>query len=474
MEKRIIAALLALILVSGLVPVFTLAAEDTASGSELPDSTAAASEPAGEEPEPTGEAQAPSGETSEPTGETSEPTGEASEPAGGAQDPAEGESEPVSEAPELSEPSAASEEAGEAAPQAVDSAAVFTRTADGQTSGPMTLAEALTDIPSGAVIDMTADVTLSSWTGPVSGGTFTLNGHGYAIRGLTTPLFAALTGNITIRELTIADSNIQGIYSSHCLSNTNDRTAGAVAAFASGNLKLIGVKVRNSTVDGSHKASFDILGARNAYAGGLIGYNSGGSLLIQDCEVSGVTVKSNNGSAGGLIGHTYGAEIVNTRVSGNTITISNWLNAWKVGGLLGCVQGATAVDVTEVTPSTVKNSSSSGKTHLIGRNYGGAITITGGTYFSDPTVYNQSGAEGTTQVAGGAMVQQPDGTWITQADVSSSVARIGDTGYATLEEAFAAAVSGDTIVLLADIVLTHTILVDKDLTLDLNGHHITD
>ena len=53
------------------------------------------------------------------------------------------------------------------------------------------------------------------------------------------------------------------------------------------------------------------------------------------------------------------------------------------------------------------------------------------------------------------------------------VAMIGETGYETLADAFAAANTGDTIVLLEDIALTATQESTKTLTLNLNGHTIT-
>ncbi|MCQ2386314.1 MAG: hypothetical protein MJ078_06545, partial [Clostridia bacterium] len=64
---------------------------------------------------------------------------------------------------------------------------------------------------------------------------------------------------------------------------------------------------------------------------------------------------------------------------------------------------------------------------------------------------------------------------LTSAD--TVVAKIGDTGYATLADAIAAAEKDDTIVLADDIVLTEnagvTIPAGLTVTLDLNGHHLS-
>ena len=55
----------------------------------------------------------------------------------------------------------------------------------------------------------------------------------------------------------------------------------------------------------------------------------------------------------------------------------------------------------------------------------------------------------------------------------NAVAKIGDTFYATLADALAAAQSGETIVLVADTTYEGTILLNKGITLDLNGKTLT-
>lgn len=52
-------------------------------------------------------------------------------------------------------------------------------------------------------------------------------------------------------------------------------------------------------------------------------------------------------------------------------------------------------------------------------------------------------------------------------------AMIGTTPYTTLEDAYAAAVDGDKIVLQEDVALDATLVVKKDITIDLNGHVIS-
>lgn len=58
-------------------------------------------------------------------------------------------------------------------------------------------------------------------------------------------------------------------------------------------------------------------------------------------------------------------------------------------------------------------------------------------------------------------------------DNCEHVAAIGDTHYATLADAIAAASAGDTVMLLANVTITANIEINKTLTLDLNGKTIT-
>lgn len=57
--------------------------------------------------------------------------------------------------------------------------------------------------------------------------------------------------------------------------------------------------------------------------------------------------------------------------------------------------------------------------------------------------------------------------------VSADKAQIGDVPYGTLEEAVNVAAEGAEIVLLEDVVLTNTLVIEKDLTINLNNHSIS-
>ena len=97
------------------------------------------------------------------------------------------------------------------------------------------------------------------------------------------------------------------------------------------------------------------------------------------------------------------------------------------------------------------------------------ISISGGTYSIEP-------AEATI-VEGKVAVQQGD-VWIIGALEDYAVAKIGDTLYATLAKAVAAAQNGDTITMIADETISVTdyaitIPAGKNIVLDLNGKTVT-
>ncbi len=84
--------------------------------------------------------------------------------------------------------------------------------------------------------------------------------------------------------------------------------------------------------------------------------------------------------------------------------------------------------------------------------------ITGGTFTSDPSAY----------VAEGYVAEE-----ISDKYVVHGIVKVGDSYYTTLAEAVAKAESGATVTLLKNTTVTSTVVVTKELTLDLNGNNIT-
>ncbi len=210
-----------------------------------------------------------------------------------------------------------------------------------------------------------------------------IEGNGATIIGLNRPLIMNVSNTI-IKNLTIKDSNIQGLYTSRC--NWNEETQSTAGAF-------IGFSA-DSHLENCHL--LDSAVASKEYCGGLIGYNSDGTVKIVNCSVKNSTITGNS-STGGMVGHSNGRISITGTVSGNTVTSNNSANpeGWQ-GVVFGVLTGSSGnnISVIEETPSTSGNQSS---IQIIG----GRLTdveFVGGKYFSNPAIsgpneYNSENAD---------------------------------------------------------------------------------
>lgn len=290
----------------------------------------------------------------------------------------------------------------------------------------------------------------------------TVNGNNKNITGLNDMLFAgtwAGGSGLIIKDLTIKDSVI--------VNDENDSKGNVgVGAFigypqASATITLSNCHLVNSTVKGGH------------WTGGLIGiaggYNGNDGpvfmdLTITGCSVTGSTI-TGEGSVGGVIGHGSCAAWTNvvikdTTVTDNTITStgSSTVKAGVVMGTIGAAgQETTAAGETKtggayvaVTESgNTVTSSGTTITTIYGRQGTdtGVLSVTGGSYENYPIEENVSYAA----PAAGYMIQQgTDGKYVLEVDPAyGKVAKIGETYYETLDEAFTAAQDGDEVVILS-------------------------
>ncbi len=105
-----------------------------------------------------------------------------------------------------------------------------------------------------------------------------------------------------------------------------------------------------------------------------------------------------------------------------------------------------------------------------------AISISGGTFYgNDPALGDDNlgtGVAGGNFLADGYVAEKKaDGTYGVREGVF--VAKIGDKKYESLADAVAAATDGQTITLLADVTVNKTILIEKNITIDGDGHTIS-
>ena len=333
-------------------------------------------------------------------------------------------------------------------------------------------------------VEIIADVDLTgkTWT-PVTVtncGVITVEGNDHTITGLSDMLFdkawAGKTG-LVINDLTIKDSNIVN-------DENDDKGDVGVGAFvgypeASEAITLNNCHLVDSTVSGGH------------WTGGLVGACAGWNkasdgpvfttLTIKDCSVEGSKIVG-KGSAGGFIGHaTQNAAtkviIENCTADGNSVTGEKVAKTGKLIGTIGAAGTAKAfngeiggvyLDAEESNTTT----GLSGDIDIVGRigSNGGAMTVTGGSYSSDPTVTSDNSI-GTLAVVEGYVIVESEGVYYVLPDY---VAQIGENKYETLAEAVAAAKSGDTITLLQDCSGNGIqIPSGSDLTIDFNGFTYT-
>ncbi len=208
---------------------------------------------------------------------------------------------------------------------------------------------------------------------------------------------------------------------------------GWAALYMKGQVSSAGSAGSTVTIDGS------TLTARNVYSGIS---NEFGEIVFEDNNIS-VNITNSTLNVYGE-SNTQALALYNGK-SGNTVSLGEG-NTVNVTGA-GCLTYDMPVTST--------------------------MSITGGTFTVDPSAY----------VAPGYMAVQSGGTWTVQ---YMGVAKIGNTGYATLQAAVDAAQNGDTIDILQDIQLTtvsstvngessikYNVVVEKGITLDGHGHSIT-
>ncbi len=107
---------------------------------------------------------------------------------------------------------------------------------------------------------------------------------------------------------------------------------------------------------------------------------------------------------------------------------------------------------------------SGGQNHTLNATNGGSISVTGGEFDQDPAAYAAEGykSEASATTEG----------WFTVVE-DNAVAAINGVKYESIDAAFAAAKSGDEIVLLQDCTASKQIKISRAITLNLNGHTLS-
>ena len=290
-----------------------------------------------------------------------------------------------------------------------------------------------------------------------------VNGEGKSNQG-----FFGQTNNGEIKNLTINNATVKGRLNVGVVAGTpytskytNIKVTGDV--FVEGMAYVGGVGGKNAyanwtdvTVDvnaGSYvKATSTEDGtAYRTYVGGVVGFNGEGGHTFKNIS-SNIKVIGDVMDIGGIFGIAhYGNKFENVTFSGSVEAAEG---AKEVGGIAGVWNNTAGYTVT-FTNCAVAD----GATVMIGtEDVTEKCAIVGGAYKpSNNTAANS-----------GSLIIDGKEAWI-------MVAKIGETSYATLEEAFAAAAEGETITLLADATpaLTSQRAITKAAVIDLGGNTLT-
>ena len=184
--------------------------------------------------------------------------------------------------------------------------------------------------------------------------------------------------------------------------------------------------------------------AYRTYVGGVIGFNGEGSHKFTNIS-SNIKVIGSTCDIGGIFGIAhYGNNFENITFTGS---VEAPADAEEVGGIAGVWHNEKGYTVT-FTSVTSTGTVTVGDVTTTGSIVGGA--------------YNASNE---TEANSGSLVIDGKEAWL-------GIAKIGNTPYATLADAIAAAVDGDTIKLLADIEASTVFMIGKSITINGNGHNV--
>lgn len=201
-----------------------------------------------------------------------------------------------------------------------------------------------------------------------------LDGNGCTISKLNKPLLNCYGGNITIKNLTVKDSNV----AANGTDETGDLGAGIILEQAQWcNLYMENCHIQNSS-----------LTASDTRAGAMVGYWIGGG-EIKNCSVDNCVVESDD-TAAGIAAHRQSqdgyeaiAKISNCTVKNSKIS-STKKGTFRTGAILGTNAAGTTVitncTVSDNTTVSQSNATNEACSKLLGRVAGGEVNVDGTSY----------------------------------------------------------------------------------------------
>ena len=247
------------------------------------------------------------------------------------------------------------------------------------------------------VIELSGEIDMQAWTACnyTSNYPVTIKGPSASnpavLTNLSVPLIdriGSFSTKVTFENIVIKDSDIVG------QATDTNRASGAFVGWSySADLTFKNCKVIDS------KIGNDVSETNCGWAGGIYGYMSAhntGSVLLENCTVSGCTIRA-YGSSGGLVGHVSGGVVVpvvitNCVVEDNTIYTADPGRTDKVGDLVG-TSGKSEMNIQKFTAYENDVYAENGSEKLaveqaIGRigQSNGEVAISGDCYYDGKTM----------------------------------------------------------------------------------------
>ena len=235
-----------------------------------------------------------------------------------------------------------------------------------------------------------------------------------------------------------------------CATATDPLSGGRSALYfgnADSKLYCTGIKIKNLTMTGTARFAIFLCGGTTT-------------------EFTNVNISGNYYIAVNLYG-THGATMTNCNISNSTTGTDKYISGvWSnvasqnplklVNSKAGVIAINTYTTANTLAPKIFIDKDSSAEIHT----------------FDDGSVSGNKKLCVSTESTGTYTIKEYDETTGTWAEIVDYVAAIGDNKYTSLADAIAAAKDGDIVTLLADIEQNSCLVIDKNITLDLNGKKI--
>lgn len=301
------------------------------------------------------------------------------------------------------------------------------------------------------------------------------------------PSLICLTGDITLPDVKFTPIGNTSFYhnstfdgQNHTIGNLNIEVTSEYRGGLFGNIG--DVVIRNLTINGTNTNS------TSSYIGALAGYASG-TCSIENVHVANYTVSSPiSYGVGGFIGQIWtkdsadrvdfiNCSLENTTVEGYANVGAFWgTSTGSVGtiGIYNCAISGSASAI-NVNCGICGGYGASAPIQVIGLDNAQFVATSKGASVTSLVAYTETTPD--TAHADAAQyqaVKDASGNWVELSASETPEAYIGSVPYATLEDALADALNGETVTLMADAEIDQMLDIKNDgVTLDLNRRSIT-